>query len=35
MQFSKKQKTFSEFISNVFKFGLNFEHIQEKDETQS
>ena len=35
MQFSKKQKTFSEFISNVFKFGLNFEHFQEKDETQS
>ena len=31
MQLSKKQKTFSQFVSSFFKARLNLEHFQKKD----
>ena len=35
MQLSQKQKPFSPFFAKVFKFGLNFEHFQKKDDADS
>ena len=35
IQFSQKQNPFSPFFDKVFKFGLNFEHFQIKDDADS
>ena len=35
MQLSQKQKTFSQFVSAVFKSIFNFEHFEKKDHRQS
>ena len=32
MQLSRKQKTFSQFFSALFKSSLNFEHLEKKDD---
>ena len=35
MQLSQKERIFTEFFSAIFKFILNFDHFQEKDDTHS
>ena len=35
MQLSQKQKTFSQFCSQILKSRLNFEHVQKKNDTHS
>ena len=35
MQLSQKQKTFSQFFAAFFKYKLNFQYFEEKDDPQS
>ena len=35
MQLSQKQKTFSDFFAAFFKYKLNFQYFEEKDDPQS